>query len=69
MSTHAGAAIAPADARKAFLVGLAIAIAGAILFSTKAIVAKLITISLAWLRQQQPLHSTVCNLSMEWKFQ
>ncbi|MBC7513026.1 MAG: DMT family transporter [Herminiimonas sp.] len=33
---------AQVDARKAFLVGLAIAVAGAVLFSTKAIVAKLI---------------------------
>lgn len=42
MNLQPGTTAAPIDARKAFLVGLAIAIAGAVLFSTKAIVAKLI---------------------------
>ncbi|GAA4033876.1 DMT family transporter [Actimicrobium antarcticum] len=42
VAESAAASAAAASARKAFLVGLAIAVTGAILFSTKAIVAKLI---------------------------
>ena len=42
MSMQASTSVATSAARRDFLIGLAIAIAGAVLFSTKAIVAKLI---------------------------